>query len=151
MKTNEIILYGIFVLIIGFLIYSTVGILAKDNVTETAGENQQGVVQGQQYETIATGTTESGDVEIALTPQWREGKLYINLAANTHSVDLSQFNLQQQTTLKYNDKQLKPSQAPLLSGHHSNNIIIFDMPEQPKTFTIVMNGVPAVPERVYIW
>jgi len=151
MKTNELIIYGVFVLVIGFAIYSTTTILTKDNITKTAGENQQGVVQGQQYKTITRGTTESGDVELALTPQWREGKLYINLAANTHSVDLSQFNLQQQTTLSYGNKQLKPAQAPSLSGHHSNGMLLFDMPEQQKEFTIVMSGIPAVPERVYVW
>ena len=151
MKTNELIIYGIFVLAIGFVIYSTMTILSKDNAIETAGENQQGVVQGQQYKTITRGTTESGDVEIALTPQWREGKLYINLAANTHSVDLSQFDLRQQTILSYGGKQIKPAQAPSLSGHHSNGLITFDMPEKQKEFTIIMDGIPAVPERVYVW
>ena len=151
MKTNELIIYGVFILALGFVIYSTTTILTKDNLTETAGENQRGVAQGQQYKTITRGTTESGDVELALTPEWREGKLYINLAANTHSVDLSQFDLRQQTSLSYDSKQLKPTQAPSLSGHHSNGLITFDMPERQKEFTIIMDGIPAVPERVYVW
>ena len=151
MKTNELMMYGIFVLVIGFAIYSTTTILTKDNITKTTGENQQRVVQGQQYKTITRGTTESGDVEIVLTPEWRKRKLYINLAANTHSVDLSQFDLQQQTTLSYNNKEIKPTQAPRLSGHHSNGILIFDMPEQQKAFTIIIKSISAVPERVYAW
>ncbi len=152
MKTSNLIMYGFFIMIIGFMIYSTVSILGKDNTQANAPQNLQAVQgQDQQYRTITTGTTESGDVEIALTPQWREGKLYINMAVNTHSVDLSQFDLQRQTTLNYNNKQIKPTQAPSLSGHHSNGMLVFDVPEQPQKFTIVMSSIPAMPERVFQW
>lgn len=144
-------MYGFFIVIIGFMIYSTISILGTDNTQINAPQNLQAAQGQSQYRTIATGTTESGDVEIALTPQWREGKLYINMAVNTHSVDLSQFDLRQITTLNYNNKQIKPTQAPSLSGHHSNGMLVFDMTEQPQKFTIGISGIPAMPERVFQW
>ncbi len=147
---SNIIMYGFFIVIIGFLLYSTMTILAKENPQSNKSQNLQGT-QDQQYKTITTGTTESGDVEIALTPQWREGKLYINLAANTHSVDLSQFDLQKLTTLSYNKKDIKPAPVAKLSGHHSNNMLVFDMIEQPRTFAVIIRNIPAMPERVFAW
>ena len=144
-------MYGFFIMIIGFMIYSTVSILGKGNTQANAPQNLQAVQGQSQYRTITTGTTESGDVEIALTPQWREGKLYINMAVNTHSVDLDKFDLQQITMLKYNNKQIKPTQAPSLSGHHSNGMLVFDVSEQPQKFTIIMSSIPAMPERVFQW
>lgn len=152
MKTSNLILYGFFIVIIGFMIYSTITILGKDNPQANAPQNLQAVQgQDQQYRTITTGTTESGDVEIALTPQWREGKLYINMAVNTHSVDLSQFDLRQITTLKYDNKEIKSAKAPSLSGHHSNSMLVFDVAEQPNTFTVVMRNIPVMSERVFQW
>lgn len=72
MKTSNLIMYGFFIILVGFMVYSTINILGKENPQVNTPQNLQ-EVQGQQYRTITTGTTESGDVEIALTPQWREG------------------------------------------------------------------------------
>lgn len=103
------------------------------------------------FKAVYTGTTEQGDVEIELTPSWANGKLEVNVAANTHSVDLSGFNLKEITALQYGGKTLKPVSAPALSGHHASGKLVFDTEEKQDNFVIRILGIPAVDERVFEW
>jgi hypothetical protein len=98
------------------------------------------------YDPITTGTTNQGDVEITLQPQKGE-KLTISMSANTHSIDLSKYNLAELVTL--NDLQ-KPIQSPTLSGHHAQGQLVFEKPETP-TLTVKIKGIPQQQERVYTW
>ena len=79
------------------------------------------------------------------------GELEVDLWANTHSVDLSQFNLKKMTVLEFDGKTIAPSKSPALFGHHSSGMLIFDVDEQPESFTIKITGIPAVEERVFEW
>lgn len=102
--------------------------------------------------TITTGTTDDDDITIELTPQKIEnGKLFVAIAVNTHSVDLSQFNLQELVVLDYKGDKIKPISAPSLSGHHANGELVFEVGKQPSTVTITIRGIPKQSERIYNW
>ncbi len=109
------------------------------------------------FRTVATGSTDDGDVLIEIAPgQIRNGVLVADVSANTHSVDLSQFDLAKLSTLSYNGKILKPVSVPLLSGHHSSGEMVFDLGvavdgKTVEGFAITIKGIPAVDERVFEW
>jgi hypothetical protein len=105
----------------------------------------------QQFATVTTGSTANDDVAIALTPRENGGKLRIEIAANTHSVELSQFNMQGITTLEFDGKKLKPEAAPRLSGHHASGMLVFDTGRPVQRFTVTIQGIPAVAERTFVW
>ena len=104
------------------------------------------------WEMKATGSTEQGDVLIELTPkEKKDNKLIVEVKANTHSVDLSSFNLEEIATLTYDGKSYKPLSAPALSGHHASGELVFEVPALDKRFTITINGIPSVNERTFVW
>ncbi len=103
------------------------------------------------YETITTGTTAEGDIEISLTPTVEENRIIVSAVLNTHSVDLSQFDLQKSMQLTYDSKKILPSNAFVLSGHHGSGQVLFDGDKYINSFTITINGIPALPTRVYSW
>lgn len=108
--------------------------------------------QSLQGETKMTGTTEDGDVAIALTPQqFAGGILAIDIKADTHSVDLSPFDLAKITTLAANGKTYKPTSASALSGHHAGGTLRFNIKKAPQQFTIRIQGIPAQQQRIYQW
>ncbi len=165
-KMKNTVFIGIIVLIILLGGYSLISLASSPLVSgnkEGANVNFGG---GQKIERAASlsdeitiGTTGDGDVAISLTPQSLEnGILNVAIAANTHSVDLSQFNLKNQVVLQYQDKvknkekSLTPVSAPQLSGHHANGIISFDLEQDPiETFNIIVTGIPKEQQRVYQW
>ena len=102
------------------------------------------------FKTISSGSTDTGDVAIDLTPRFTNGKLFISVAANTHSVDLSQFDLSKLIVLESGGKKYYPSSVPKLSGHHSNGQIIFDV-SKLSSFTIAVSGIPSEQERNFKW
>lgn len=107
-----------------------------------------------QYETITTGTTADGDVEIFLTPSQQGDQLIVASTFNTHSVDLGQFNLREIISLNYDGKNILPAETFSLSGHHGSGQIIFKMEDIVDTlasFTITITGIPIIPERIYNW
>lgn len=103
------------------------------------------------YQTITTGTTGSGDVEIALTPSFTAGRLTVAAAFNTHSVDLSPFDLQQAVILELNGKEILPVQVFSLSGHHASGQIVFNIPPETKGWSITIRGIPLPMQRIYSW
>ncbi len=116
------------------------------NMPNEIGSNELG------YKSIDSGSTGSGDVSIELTPLGIEDNQFkVEVAVNTHSVDLSQFNLKEITTLEYNGKSVNPVSAPGLDGHHSSGEIVFDIGEETDSFTIKIKGIPKVEERVFAW
>lgn len=100
--------------------------------------------------TFATQTSE-GEVTMNLQPRWRDGEFVIEVEANTHSVDLSAVNLLKQTRLFIGDRELTPSEAGSLTGHHATTTILFTLEERPTTFTIEIRDVPDLPVRRLTW
>lgn len=138
MKTDHKILLGLLAIVVlgvGFVVF------------QFTKENQQA------FGTKSTGSTNQGDVLIELTPALNNGRLEVKIAANTHSVDLSQFELKEITTLQTNKNTLKPISAPKISGHHATGIIVFEVnkKEIEKGFTVTILGIPVVEERIFIW
>lgn len=98
-----------------------------------------------------TKTSESA-VTIGLTPkEHKNGKLYVDIEINTHTVDLSQFDLTNLVTLKSNTKSINPSSAPELSGHHISGTLIFDIENPPSNLIIEVRGFPDIPIRTFEW
>lgn len=104
------------------------------------------------FGTRSSGSMNQGDVLIELTPKYiAPGKLIVKFAMNTHTVDLSQFNLKELTTLLYGSKKVKPTEANRLRGHHSFGLIVFDLEENPEKFSISITGIPKDKERTFLW
>lgn len=143
---EKYMLYGSLILVILTLIYASYSFFTNPldlETLETTGYN---------FKTITSGSTNPGDVSIELTPKNRENnKLNVEIAANTHSVDLSQFDLKERTTLEYKGKLIKPVTAPALNGHHSSGMVVFDLEEEVNSFTIMVKGVPKIEERIFKW
>jgi len=111
-------------------------------------------------ETISTGSTQTGDVLVELTPkEIISGKLYVDINANTHSVSLDEFDLMKITNLEINGIKISPSEAPLLSGHHASGTLSFDAGNKAvlssdlssNSFTIIIKRIPIAEERVFKW
>lgn len=105
----------------------------------------------QNFRSVSTGSTGAGDVSIELTPRYNDGLLEVDLRANTHSVDLSQFDLQEITTLEYGGRRFTPTAAPSFGGHHVSGTLVFEVGAEQPSFVIRMKGIPAVEERVFAW
>lgn len=107
---------------------------------------------GEKFATKATGGMGDGDMVLELTPEMKDnGKLTVRFAANTHTLDLSSFDLGAITTLHFDGKVLKPTKANRMRGHHAFGKAEFDVGKQLKSFRIVVAGIPPIKERVYEW
>lgn len=102
---------------------------------------------------INTGTTDAGDVALELVPlDVRSNQLIIQVRANTHSVDLSQFDLGKSTILTYGYNSYAPSQASSLQGHHASGMLVFPIAQEDvESFKVIVKGIPLQQERVYYW
>lgn len=161
MKTEDILLIGLLVAVIGVFLFAVFGsTIIPIKIGGTSGKANAGSSTGytatakstSAFRTISTGSTDQGDVQIDITPQGVDsGKLAVDIAINTHSVDTSQFDLKQITTLEFEGKSIKPSSAPALSGHHFNGQLVFDVGKDIKSFKITISGIPKVEKRAYTW
>lgn len=96
--------------------------------------------------------TSPGEVAIDLTPvRYADGMLTVAYAFNTHTVDLSVFDLQEQITLVADGRQYKPIDLPVLSGHHNQGELRFSLPALPDSFGIVIKDIPDIAERRFSW
>ena len=100
---------------------------------------------------LLTGTTSDGDIAIELTPRLVNSNVEVSITANTHSVDLSQFDLSQIISLELGSISVKPSSAPQLSGHHSSGNLMFNINKNINALTITVTGIPSIEKRVYSW
>ncbi len=149
MRKIDLAVYVILTAIIGVAAY-TVYDLSNNNKT-TILEDKESLPEGA-LSTMSTGSTGYGDVAIDLTPIKIDNKnLVLSIAINTHSVELSRFDLKQITTLQYDGKAAYPADAPKIEGHHSSGNIMFNIGGSLKDFTVTIKGVPKVEERVYKW
>ncbi len=148
-KNNSFIGKTTFFSLLALIIF-IVGCTSDNSIP--SGENNNKNVLQPAFKTVSTGGTGSGDVLIELTPKGMEdGKFEVDILLNTHSVDLSQFDLVKITLLEYEGKLIKPVSAPELSGHHGSGTLAFDTGKEIKNFKIIIKGIPAVEERVFEW
>lgn len=147
---NKKIVFTLFVVVFILIIVNILVVFQFDNNVEVPKTiNNPNALN---FSPIETGSTYSGDVLIELIPEEiSDGKVIIELKANTHSVDLSKFDLAELTSLEYNGKIIKPSSAPRLEGHHSSGAIIFDVNEKPDSLKVTINNIPKVKERIFYW
>ena len=104
------------------------------------------------FKMITSGDTETGNVQIDLAPAgFQNGQLKVDIAVNTHSVDLSKYDLKKITTLEYDGKKTAPISAPQLSGHHTSGTLIFNVGNEMNAFKIKISGIPSIEERVFEW
>lgn len=101
---------------------------------------------------ITTGGLGSGDMTMDIKPvKYKEGRLEIKYYANTHSVSLGKYDLMELCTLEVDGKIYKPVKADQMRGHHAGGRIVFEVPERPDRFRIVIRDIPLVKERTYDW
>lgn len=137
---------GIFALIVVLSIFATG--CSNDAQTATKNNNQNSPAFG----TVYTGSMEAGDSVIEITPKGIEnGKFIVDISLNTHSVDLSQYDLMEITTLQYNDKKINPESSPKLTGHHNSGTMVFDIGKVPENFSITITGIPNIENRMFEW
>jgi hypothetical protein len=107
---------------------------------------------GLEFSTKSSGSTNSGDVSIELTPRLQDNnQLKVDISVNTHSVTLSDFDLMLLTELSYGDNTIRPISAQKLSGHHSSGTLIFEVESKLDDFEIKIRDIPKVKERVFRW
>jgi len=151
MKINheKFVIYGLLIVVSLTLVFAVKG-FSKVQGKSQIKDNVE--IPKSNYETISSGSTSPGEVSIELTPdEISDNQLKVKIAVNTHTVDLTAFNLKEITTLHYDGQTLKPSSAPSLEGHHSNGDFVFDITNKLNEFTIKIQGVPKVTERVFNW
>jgi len=94
----------------------------------------------------------AGEVTFDLTPIGLvDGQFTFSIEINTHTVDLSQYDLKDYITFNYDEKSLKPIKAPQLQGHHNSGTLIFNLNEIPEEFNIKIIGIPDVDQRILEW
>lgn len=161
-KYENYILFGVLILLIAGLIFAVTGFTEKEITTNTIDKTASKPLDNLNdkdnsndksgYQTVSTGTTEPGDVSVELTPQGiNNGQLQVEIAVNTHSVDLNQFDLKEITTLEFDDKLIKPVSALILRGHHNAGTLVFEVDDELDSFIIKIRGIPKVEERVFEW
>lgn len=140
-QTDKILLISAAVLVVISLALS-INISGGEELNEISVE----------YKTVSSGSTGNGDVSIELTPiEVNNNHLKVRIDVNTHTVDLNQFDLKELTTLEYKGISSNPISAPALGGHHDSGELIFETNDYADVFTIKINGVPDVEERVFRW
>ena len=159
MKLQKTIIFAISVLagIGAIFVFSKIfNVNEKTGVTSAiATENAEASTKSSNrlvFKIQSTGSMEDGDALVDLKPKaLKNGRLMVSLSANTHSVDLGQFDLTKITTLEYQGKVFKPAKASRIGGHHARSKIVFDIGEDITSFKIIIKGIPNVQERVYEW
>ena len=145
---NDYIVFGILGVAAVILLYSVFWLFNDGNPNVTLKDNQN----AGSFKTISTGSTEPGDVSVDLTPRGIvNGQFQVDFEINTHSVDLSPYDLEKIMTLEYDSKKINPMNAPKLEGHHSSGVLTFNVAEDLDDFKITIKGIPQVEERIFEW
>jgi len=156
-KSEKIILMALLGVLIIALVYVMYVSFFQAAMPKTSGQTSQildinTATSMQAYKTIDTGNTDLRSVEIALTPhEVKDGKMVVDIATNTHSVTMSQFDLTKIMTLEYDGKVVYPSSVPQMEGHHIRGTVVFDVESQPDKFTMKIIGIPSMQERIFSW
>ena len=143
MKRSRMILF-VLGLIIGLAVTLTIAV--------NSGLTKEAVASGiRSFDSKQTGSMGSGDAVVELKPTLKNNWLILKFSINTHSVRLNRYDLKDITTLEYKGNVLKPIKAGRIGGHHSSGTIVFDVAEDIGSFTIRIQGIPRVNERIYKW
>jgi len=143
---SDYIVYGVLAVVFGIVIYTIYTLTSGPAIPATGQNTDSG------FQMITSGNIETGNVQIDLTPAgFENGQLKVNFAINTHSVDLSRYDLTKITVLEYSGKKIMPLSAPELQGHHTSGTMVFNVGENIKKFKIIISGIPNVQERVFEW
>ncbi|MBI5389643.1 hypothetical protein HZB01_04675 [Candidatus Woesearchaeota archaeon] len=153
------ILIGVVIILAGTLGFAISGFFNDASPAKTVATGniqrqaqQQTPIQNSAIPMISTGNTDDGNVQIDLTPlRFNNGRFEVEIAANTHSVDLAPFDLSKITTLEYNGKTIKPVSSSPLSGHHTTGTLLFETDGEISNFVITITGIPQEETRTYIW
>ena len=140
MRKDSMLLIGVIAILVGGLIYSISGFFVNSDKANIPAESDK----------LKKKNSESA-VTVDLTPKFENGKLYVNMEVNTHTVDLSSYNLEDIIVLEFENKKIKPVSAPELSGHHNSVQLIFDVGKELSNFKIIVKDLPDIQERVFEW
>jgi len=102
-------------------------------------------------DTTYASQSSAGEVTLDVQPRWAEGKLVLDLSANTHSVDLSGLDLTASIRLEVGEATITPSEAGSLDGHHARASVTFVLEAAPAQFSVVIRDVPDIPVRTLTW
>ena len=130
--TTIIVLFAAGALVYGVLSYAGSPLFSSQASSATANSPAPGEVT----------------VDVTLLSQ-ENGQAAFSIALNTHSVDLSQFNLEELMTLEYGEKVFKPLSAPAVSGHHASGTVLFEKKEKTNNFLVRVRGIPPEPDREF--
>lgn len=156
MEKGNILLVALLVAVIGVLGYALFGVLSGGSNADSGAAVQynygSNVAQAAPSSSAAMRTSDEGQVSVDITPKkFDGGKIYFDIGVNTHSVDLSKFELKEITLLETDGKKLYPEFAPPLTGHHNSGQLVFSVKEEPKEYRIIITGLAAAGERVFSW
>jgi hypothetical protein len=96
-------------------------------------------------------TTSSGDIAFRLTPRRSDGRLILDIQADTHSGDLSELNLKDLVVLRADGRSYRPVESASLTGHHAQGMVTFDVPGSIERFSITIAGVRGMSELTFDW
>jgi hypothetical protein len=150
-KKENILLIGLLIIVVVGLVFTLKGFIGSnnpDNIDSSSTRNEISLESNSKFEKKIS----ESEVTVDLKPKELDnGKFYVDIGVNTHTVDLSQFDLMELTTLEINGRIIKPSSAPKLGGHHNSGTLIFDVDEELSSFKIKIKGIPEIEERVFEW
>ncbi len=116
------------------------------------GQGMTGPVDIGSLPRISTGDMDSGNATIEMKPhRFADGRLELEYYANTHTVSLGKYDLMELTTLEVDGNIYRPLSIARMRGHHAGGKIVFELPEMPRQFRVIIRGVPTVEERIYEW
>ncbi|UCF31533.1 MAG: hypothetical protein JSV26_03735 [bacterium] len=116
------------------------------------GQGMRGPVDIDSMPSISTGGMNSGNATIEMKPyRFSDGRLELKYYANTHTVSLGKYDLMELTTLEVDGNIYRPLSIARMRGHHAGGRIVFEVPEMPRQFRVIIRGVPSVEERIYEW
>ena len=108
----------------------------------------RGSPAGEEYATRSN----EGDISFHLTPQAPvNGRMTVNLRADTHSGDLGEVDLRRAVALHADGKTYRPLSASTLSGHHASGAVVFEIERLPSKFSITITGVRKMGELKFDW
>ncbi|MBS3146564.1 hypothetical protein J4471_02600 [Candidatus Woesearchaeota archaeon] len=86
-----------------------------------------------------------GDITLTLKPKdYNNNLLNIEISVNTHSIELSTYDLQDLVNIQYKGNRIKPISAPNLQGHHGSGSLIFNIDEKPANYNFIVEGFNSI-------
>ncbi|MBI2108097.1 hypothetical protein HYU10_04335 [Candidatus Woesearchaeota archaeon] len=147
MEKEKYLLIGILAIAVISLAFTAFNIFGGNQPAQPNSADAQNSAKSQ-YQT----KTSEGEVTIDITPKGlNNGNMIFDISFNTHTVDLTQFDLKKLVVLEADGRQIAPSSAPSLSGHHNSGELAFNTGKDLNRFKIKINEIPDVKERVLEW